>query len=164
HTLRADIDYGFSEAKTTYGVIGVKCWVYRGDRLAHGEAPGVQPPAQEEERRPRRPGRPGAPGDRRGPPPGRGDRAPRQGVAPAASGSASSRTSPSRKNPPKSAWATARATPSTTWPRSSPARCCTKSTACPSSWLVKRSCWLRPSCRSRPPSWRARSACKADGE
>ncbi|HEX7437280.1 MAG TPA: 30S ribosomal protein S3, partial [Caldimonas sp.] len=34
HTLKADIDYGFSEAKTTYGVIGVKCWVYRGDRLA----------------------------------------------------------------------------------------------------------------------------------
>ncbi len=28
HTLRADIDYGFSEAKTTYGVIGVKVWVY----------------------------------------------------------------------------------------------------------------------------------------
>ncbi len=32
-TLRADIDYGFSEAHTTYGVIGVKCWVYRGDLL-----------------------------------------------------------------------------------------------------------------------------------
>ena len=31
HTLRADIDYGFSEAKTTYGIIGVKTWVYRGD-------------------------------------------------------------------------------------------------------------------------------------
>ena len=31
HTLRADIDYGFSEAKTTYGVIGVKAWIYRGD-------------------------------------------------------------------------------------------------------------------------------------
>jgi len=31
HTLRADIDYGFAEAKTTYGVIGVKCWVFRGD-------------------------------------------------------------------------------------------------------------------------------------
>ena len=31
HTLRADIDYGFAEAKTTYGVIGVKVWVYRGD-------------------------------------------------------------------------------------------------------------------------------------
>jgi small subunit ribosomal protein S3 len=31
HTLRADIDYGFAEAKTTYGVIGVKVWIYRGD-------------------------------------------------------------------------------------------------------------------------------------
>jgi len=33
HTLRADIDYGFSEARTTYGNIGVKVWVYRGDIL-----------------------------------------------------------------------------------------------------------------------------------
>jgi small subunit ribosomal protein S3 len=33
HTLRADIDYGFSEARTTYGVIGVKCWIYRGEIL-----------------------------------------------------------------------------------------------------------------------------------
>ena len=31
HTLRADIDYGFAEAKTTYGIIGVKTWVYRGE-------------------------------------------------------------------------------------------------------------------------------------
>jgi small subunit ribosomal protein S3 len=31
HTLRADIDYGFAEARTTYGVIGVKTWIYRGD-------------------------------------------------------------------------------------------------------------------------------------
>ena len=31
-TLRADIDYGFSEAFTPYGVIGVKCWVYRGEK------------------------------------------------------------------------------------------------------------------------------------
>ena len=31
HTLRADIDYGFSEAFTTYGVIGVKVWIYKGD-------------------------------------------------------------------------------------------------------------------------------------
>lgn len=30
HTLRADIQYGFAEAKTTYGIIGVKCWVYKG--------------------------------------------------------------------------------------------------------------------------------------
>lgn len=33
HTLRADIDYGFAEAFTTYGVIGVKCWVYKGEIL-----------------------------------------------------------------------------------------------------------------------------------
>lgn len=31
HTLRADIDYGLAEAKTTYGMIGVKTWIYRGD-------------------------------------------------------------------------------------------------------------------------------------
>jgi len=31
HTLRAEIDYGFAEAKTTYGIIGVKCWVFKGD-------------------------------------------------------------------------------------------------------------------------------------
>ena len=31
HTLRADIDYGFAEARTTYGVIGVKVWIYRGE-------------------------------------------------------------------------------------------------------------------------------------
>lgn len=30
-TLRADIDYGFSEANTTYGVLGVKCWIYKGE-------------------------------------------------------------------------------------------------------------------------------------
>ena len=33
HTLRADIEYGFAEAKTTYGVIGIKCWIYKGDIL-----------------------------------------------------------------------------------------------------------------------------------
>ena len=33
HTLRADIDYGFAEARTTYGVIGVKVWIYKGERL-----------------------------------------------------------------------------------------------------------------------------------
>ncbi len=31
HTLRAEIDYGFAEAKTTYGIIGVKCWIFKGD-------------------------------------------------------------------------------------------------------------------------------------
>jgi small subunit ribosomal protein S3 len=33
HTLKADIDYGLAESRTTYGTIGVKVWVYRGDLL-----------------------------------------------------------------------------------------------------------------------------------
>ncbi len=33
HTLRADIDYGFAEANTTYGKIGVKVWIYKGEVL-----------------------------------------------------------------------------------------------------------------------------------
>ena len=41
HTLRADIDYGFSEAKTTYGVIGVKVWVYKGDTLGRSDVPSL---------------------------------------------------------------------------------------------------------------------------
>jgi len=85
HTLKADIDYGFSEAKTTYGVIGVKCWVYRGDRLGHGEAPAAKPDGGDDDRRSRRGPRPGgAPGFPGGPgaPRGRTDRAPRAGGAP----------------------------------------------------------------------------------
>ena len=35
HTLRADIDYGFAEAKTTYGIIGVKTWIFKGEVLDH---------------------------------------------------------------------------------------------------------------------------------
>jgi small subunit ribosomal protein S3 len=37
HTLRADVHYGLAEAKTTFGVIGVKCWVYRGDAGARSQ-------------------------------------------------------------------------------------------------------------------------------
>jgi len=37
HTLRADIDYGFGEAKTTYGVIGIKVWVYKGEVMPKSE-------------------------------------------------------------------------------------------------------------------------------
>src|SRR5213079_3273571 len=36
HTLRADIDYGFGEAKTNYGVIGIKVWVYKGEVMPKG--------------------------------------------------------------------------------------------------------------------------------
>jgi small subunit ribosomal protein S3 len=38
HTLRADIDYGTSEAKTTYGIIGIKVWVFKGENVARGDA------------------------------------------------------------------------------------------------------------------------------
>jgi small subunit ribosomal protein S3 len=39
HTLRADIDYGLAEARTTYGVIGVKCWIYNGEILEQKRRP-----------------------------------------------------------------------------------------------------------------------------
>jgi small subunit ribosomal protein S3 len=49
HTLRADIDYGFGEALTSYGAIGIKVWVYKGDVLAKGEQPAAAPMPTEEE-------------------------------------------------------------------------------------------------------------------
>lgn len=53
HTLRADIDYGTSEAKTTYGIIGIKVWVFKGEMLAKGDAVATpQEPASEEPRKP----------------------------------------------------------------------------------------------------------------
>jgi small subunit ribosomal protein S3 len=67
HTLRADIDFGFSQAYTTYGVIGVKCWVYKGEIL-----PGAQPRGLRNEPEPRRAPRPDRDrdrGDRRDRPP-----------------------------------------------------------------------------------------------
>ena len=69
-TIRADIDYGFAEANTTYGKIGVKCWIYKGevlaDKLANGNVPSDRRDRRRGDRRPngdrgdRRPG-----GDRR---------------------------------------------------------------------------------------------------
>ena len=38
HTLRADIDYGFAEAQTTYGVIGIKVWIFKGEKFDRPEA------------------------------------------------------------------------------------------------------------------------------
>lgn len=67
HTLRADIDYGTSEAKTTYGIIGIKVWVFKGEQLGKGEQPVAAPEAPEAERRGRRgPGGPGRNGDNPG--------------------------------------------------------------------------------------------------
>jgi small subunit ribosomal protein S3 len=60
HTLRADIDYGLAEAMTTYGAIGVKVWVFKGEVLAHGAEPAA-PPAMPPEA-PKRPRRAGAGG------------------------------------------------------------------------------------------------------
>ncbi|ASY38454.1 30S ribosomal protein S3 [Taylorella equigenitalis] len=54
HTLRAMVDYATSEALTTYGLLGIKVWVYKGDLLPNGEAP-VETVSREEERRTRRP-------------------------------------------------------------------------------------------------------------
>ncbi|MFZ6820524.1 30S ribosomal protein S3 [Undibacterium sp. Ji22W] len=51
HTLRADIDYGTSEASTTYGIIGVKVWVYKGDRLANGDAPVIESTPEDDKKR-----------------------------------------------------------------------------------------------------------------
>ncbi|MBK6393311.1 MAG: 30S ribosomal protein S3 [Burkholderiales bacterium] len=57
HTLRADIDYGFAEARTTYGKIGIKVWVFKGEILAHNAEPTAAPaPAPEAPKRPRRAG------------------------------------------------------------------------------------------------------------
>ena len=69
HTLRANIDYSFSEAKTTYGIIGVKVWVYKGDTLGRNNAPSLDStprPDGEERRGPRGSRRDGRASVRRG--------------------------------------------------------------------------------------------------
>src|SRR6201989_2398052 len=59
HTLRADIDYGFHEARTTFGRIGVKCWINKGEVMPEGfrsdlvnadEAPAGRPPGRDRDR------------------------------------------------------------------------------------------------------------------
>jgi len=93
HTLRADIDYGQGEAKTNYGVIGIKCWVYKGEIVPKGEALGAaaalaaaaapQPEAPVEPKRAKKPApRPGA--KRAGPPRPRPDGDKKDAAAPAA--------------------------------------------------------------------------------
>jgi len=48
HTLRADIDYGFTEAHTPYGQIGVKVWIYKGEKMLGREVTGHGAPAKKE--------------------------------------------------------------------------------------------------------------------
>ncbi len=65
HTLRADIDYATSEALTTYGLIGVKVWVFKGEILNRQEQATVSAePALDDQRRPRRSARPADSADR----------------------------------------------------------------------------------------------------
>ena len=82
HTLRANIDYGFFEAKTTFGQIGVKVWIYKGD-MTEKEFAAEQAKAPRAPQRGRgdRPDRGGDRGPARGP---RRDDAPRAQEAPVA--------------------------------------------------------------------------------
>jgi small subunit ribosomal protein S3 len=93
HTLRADLDYGFAEAYTTYGVIGIKCWTYKGEIIEGQTRRGLrsepEPRRQPRDRRDRRDrGERGERGDRggeRGPAPvGVQSQAPVQAPPPAA--------------------------------------------------------------------------------
>ena len=77
-TLRADIDYGFWEANTTYGKIGVKVWIYRGEVLSEVNRPAVKN-ARNDRRGDRRDNRNDRNGDRRPRNNNRGDRTPREG-------------------------------------------------------------------------------------
>jgi small subunit ribosomal protein S3 len=93
HTLRADIDYGLGEAKTSYGVIGIKVWVYKGEMAPKADAlaaavPGAapaavpQPEAPSEPKRAKKPApRPGA--KRGGPARPRAATPKKEGAAPA---------------------------------------------------------------------------------
>jgi small subunit ribosomal protein S3 len=81
HTLRADIDYGFHEARTTFGRIGVKCWINKGEIMPEGytgadltqmDEPPTQPDRGRRGERGDGRGRGGGPGGRGGGPGGRG--------------------------------------------------------------------------------------------
>src|SRR6201993_1629360 len=93
HTLRADIEYGFSEARTTYGTIGVQVLVFKGETLGMRDAPNLDAtprPEGEERRGPRGPRRDG---DRRGGP-GGDRRGPSTRRAPASAGPATTAAAP----------------------------------------------------------------------
>ena len=91
HTLRADIDYGFTEAATTYGVIGIKAWIYKGEILPSAKGrrslSSDPEPRRREPREQREPrgDRPDRGGDRRG-----DRRGPQSGGAPSGASSSSS--------------------------------------------------------------------------
>jgi len=101
HTLRADIDYGFAEAQTTYGVIGVKAWLYKGEILDLTKRRGLLPEPEPRRDRRERSDR-GDRGDRGGRGRDRGDRPP-FGGAPVSAGPpapAPEATGPATQTPP----------------------------------------------------------------
>jgi small subunit ribosomal protein S3 len=85
HTLRADIDYGFSEAMTSYGAIGIKVWVFKGEVLATNDAPQIER-TPNPTREPRADREPRKDGDR--PAAKRAPRKPRADAAPASAAGA----------------------------------------------------------------------------
>jgi len=60
HTLRADIDYGFAEAQTQYGIIGIKVWIFKGEVFDLAAATEAAKAEASEERPARRPAKQGA--------------------------------------------------------------------------------------------------------
>jgi small subunit ribosomal protein S3 len=95
HTLRADIDYGTSEAKTTYGIIGIKVWVFKGEIMSRNDAQVIahEPAAEEPRRAPKRPARAKPEGD--------GDLKPAARRAPAAKKPEAEAAAPAAKPPVK---------------------------------------------------------------
>ena len=61
HTFRADIDYGLAEAFTTYGVVGVKVWIYRGEKSSPTDTPGAAETPTGAEPAPAKPATPATP-------------------------------------------------------------------------------------------------------
>jgi len=91
HTLRADIDYGFAEAHTTYGVIGIKTWLYKGEILDLTKRRGGLLPEPEPRREPR---------DRRDRDRDRGDRGDRRREPVHAPAPAAEHAGPATQTPP----------------------------------------------------------------
>jgi small subunit ribosomal protein S3 len=92
HTLRADIDYGFAEAHTTYGVIGIKTWIYKGEILDLTKRRGLLPePEPRRDLRDRR---------ERGDRPRRDYHVPAAGPAPAAGATVPEVSGPAVQTPP----------------------------------------------------------------
>ncbi len=108
HTIRADIDYGFAEAKTTYGRIGVKVWVNKGEIMPEGyegmaTAKDTRLGDQDQARRRRGGGRGSRRLPRRGPRPRSGPRGPRPCAASPEARPAPRRSPPGRRPPARPA-------------------------------------------------------------